>query len=228
MQLHSPARRTMYPRAVHRTSVVALVCCVVACGGDPSRNPTAPDDSNESASRGRIVVSASTMGEFSDPAGYTVLVDGVSRGSIGPNGQFVVQGLIAGQHVISLSEPPANCVVAGSHPRSVLTSIGSIDHVAFSVVCAKVLTWIRVSTNTIPRGYVTPYTVVLDGHAAGPIDPTGAFVLAGVAPGTHSIRLDVPRRCSMQFGFDFFLGYSQTVNLGLGGNRTVAFSVRCT
>src|SRR2546428_11290776 len=72
---------------------------------------------------GDLRVTTTTGGAGTDPNGYTVSVDGVTK-SITVNGSVTYNGLTAGNHSAGLSDVASNCVVSAQNPRTVAVSAG--------------------------------------------------------------------------------------------------------
>jgi len=83
---------------------------------------------------GDLTVTTTTGGAGTDPNGYTVSVDGVTK-SITVNGSVTYNGLTAGNHPVGLSDVASNCVVSGQNPRTVAVSAGNTAQTSFAVTC---------------------------------------------------------------------------------------------
>jgi PKD repeat protein len=83
---------------------------------------------------GDFTVTTTTGGAGTDPNGYTVSVDGVTK-SITVNGSVTYNGLTAGNHSVGLSDVASNCVVGGQNPRTVAVSAGNTAQTSFAVTC---------------------------------------------------------------------------------------------
>src|SRR2546428_6332181 len=76
---------------------------------------------------GDLRVTTTTGGAGTDPNGYMVSVDGVTK-SITVNGSVTYNGLTAGNHSAGLSDVASNCVVSAQNPRTVAVSAGIPSH----------------------------------------------------------------------------------------------------
>src|SRR6476661_862449 len=84
---------------------------------------------------GRIVVTTTTTGEGQDADGYQVQLDETGEGPIGLDDSLPVNGVSAGDHLVTLNGVAANCSVAGDNPRTVTIAPGGVDTAAFAVSC---------------------------------------------------------------------------------------------
>ena len=83
---------------------------------------------------GDLTVTTTTGGASTDPNGYTVSVDGVTK-AITVNGSVTYNGLTAGNHSVGLSDVASNCVVSGQNPRTVAVAAGNTAQTSFAVTC---------------------------------------------------------------------------------------------
>ena len=83
---------------------------------------------------GALQAAAATSGS-NLPAGYTLTLDSVRRGSIGINDSITAGGLTAGSHRAALDDVPSNCSVSGANPRTVPVQANDTARTTFSVVC---------------------------------------------------------------------------------------------
>ncbi len=103
---------------------------------------------------GDLTVTTTTGGAGTDPNGYTVSVDGVTK-SITVNGSVTYNGLTAGNHSVGLSDVASNCVVSAQNPRTVAVSAGNTTQTSFAVTCTT-------PANQPPTAAFTPSCTFLD------------------------------------------------------------------
>lgn len=108
-----------------------LVCSLLsaACEGSPS--PAGP-------ASGSIEVAVSTSGAIAglESHGYSLRLDGVSRGTVGINNTVKFTDLPTGNHVVQLDGLAPNCSFVGANVQSVSVSSGNDALAAFAVACA--------------------------------------------------------------------------------------------
>jgi Tol biopolymer transport system component len=145
---------------------------------------------------GNLRVTAATSGTDLDGNGYTLRVDGGSPVPLTVNGAATVQGLSGGSHSIQLDDAAGNCTVGGDNPRTFNVTTGGLTRdtarTTFSVSCVAVTAVVRVTAATSgidvdPDGYTA---VHVDEGTAQAIALNGTVTFAGLAAGSHSIRLD--------------------------------------
>lgn len=160
------------------------------------------------------------------PAGYDLLLDGVSQGAIAASATHTIEGLAVGPHAVGLSGLPANCALAGANPQPTTVAAGVTTAVSFSVTCtvppAQTGTLTIATTTTGSNLDPDGYQVAVDGGAAQPIGLQGSIVLANVAVGSHSVVLTgLAPNCTLAGP------NPQTVSLLTGATVTLAFAVQC-
>jgi hypothetical protein len=154
-----------------RLLLAATVALYPACGGGDGGGLTEP-------TTGALQVATNTSGAEPDQDGYTLSVDDVESGAIGPAAQRMIADLESGAHRIALSGVSANCEVQGQNPRAVSVVAGQTVSETFAIVCTQpppVTGGLSVTTAT---SGVSPdsdgYTVTVDGNVAGPISAEGS------------------------------------------------------
>ena len=116
-------------RSRRRLLLAATVALYPACGGGGDGGGlTEP-------TTGALQVATNTSGAEPDQDGYTLSVDDVESGAIGPAAQRTIADLEAGAHRIALSGVSANCEVQGQNPRAVSVVVGETVSETFAIVC---------------------------------------------------------------------------------------------
>jgi dipeptidyl aminopeptidase/acylaminoacyl peptidase len=83
---------------------------------------------------GSIEVETVTAGDTLDPDGYSVTVDGVTRG-IGLNDTDTFSGLAEGDYSVELTGIAKNCTTAQPNPQAVSVARGATSPMTFNVDC---------------------------------------------------------------------------------------------
>src|SRR5256885_15652596 len=175
---------------------------------------------------GTLAVTVTPSGS-NTPSGYTVIVDGSSRQSVGANGLVTFIGLPPGSHTVQLSGVPSNCSVSGSNPRSVSLIAGLVATTSFSVSCAAPPPQtgnLTVSTSTSGSNVdADGYTVTVDGNASRSIGTNSSVTFTGLSAGSHTVALSgVASNCTLSGGT------SRAGSVPAGGTASTTFSVSCT
>ena len=202
-----------------RLLLAATVALYPACGGGDGGGLTEP-------TTGALQVATNTSGAVPDQDGYTLSVDDVESGAIGPAAQRTIADLESGAHRIALSGVSANCEVQGQNPRAVSVVAGQTASETFAIVCTQpppVTGGLSVTTAT---SGVSPdsdgYTVTVDGNVAGPISAEGSLAVADLGAGDHLVGLaGVAANCAVA-GTN-----SRTVAVVAGAVVSVAFTIEC-
>ena len=202
-----------------RLVLAASLALYPACGGGGGGGLTEP-------TTGALEVVTATTGADLDPDGYTVTVDDVESGAIGPDARRTIAELAPGAHRVGLSGVSANCEVQGQNPRSVSVVAGETANEAFAVVCAQAppptgglsITTATTGVSPDPDGY----TVTVDGSVAGTIAAEGTLAVSDVGAGDHLVGLaGVAANCSVSGA------NPRPVAVVAGGVVPVAFSIEC-
>jgi hypothetical protein len=199
--------------------LAATVALYPACGGGEGGGLTEP-------TTGALQVVTNTTGTELDPDGYTLTVDDVESGAIGPAAQRTIAELEPGAHQIALSGVSANCEVQGQNPRAVSVVAGETANETFAVVCAQpppVTGGLSVTTATTG---VSPdhdgYTVTVDGNDRGSIAAEGTLGVADLGAGNHLVGLaGVAANCAVDGD------NPRTAAVVAGAVVPVAFSIEC-
>lgn len=213
----SQLRRSRLSR--RRLLLAATVALYPACGGGDGGGLTEP-------TTGALQVATNTSGGEPDQDGYTLSVDDVESGAIGPAAQRTIADLEPGAHRIALSGVSANCEVQGQNPRAISVVVGETVSETFAIVCTQpppVTGGLSVTTAT---SGVSPdsdgYTVTVDGNAAGPVASEGSLAVADLGAGDHLVGLaGVAANCTVA-GTN-----PRTVAVVAGAVVSVAFTIEC-
>ena len=178
------------------------------------------------ATTGTLRVTAATAGPAPDIDGYTLVLDGAERGTIGSTGETTLEGLPAGPHSIGLAGVAGNCLVEGENPRAVTVTAGGTATTDFVVTCQTppASTGSIHITTTTSGGGIDPdgYQFQIDGSGTQPIASSGEATVNNLAVGPHSVLLaGVASHCSVT-GTN-----PQSVSVTAGGIAEAAFSVTC-
>jgi len=85
---------------------------------------------------GSIEVSVTSSG-VDIPDSHRVVVDGGVNQQVGATGSVTFGGLPVGSHEVELTEVPANCLVTGDNPVSVLVDAGNTALVTMNLECSQ-------------------------------------------------------------------------------------------
>ncbi len=88
-----------------------------------------------------------TSGEFLDPNGYRLAIDGTDYGFIDTGGDVLLRRLAPGNHAVSLRGVEANCTPAET-TRTVTVVIDQVAVVEFGVSCVTPMGTVRISAPT--------------------------------------------------------------------------------
>ena len=143
-------------------------------------------------------VTTSTSGEELDPDGYSVILDGMDRGPIGPNAGIRIGELIAGAHAVSLNGMAENCGPVGNYPALPELAAGAVVPIAFAIRCVA-----RADLGAVNVKLVGParkagarYQVVVDGEPRGELGAQTGLLIAPLLPGMHLIEIEgLPEEC---------------------------------
>lgn len=143
---------------------LTLAAGAVAAVGCAPAGPSSPDSTT-----GTVLVQTSTTGPTL-PAGYDVLFDGSTVGSVVANGEIRLPGISPGEYVVEL-QVPTNCAVDGSGSRRVTVAEGTTSEVAFEVACTSLPTGtLALTTSTSGEDLDEDgYEVAIDGTNRGPV-----------------------------------------------------------
>jgi hypothetical protein len=108
-----------------------LLVGLLACGGDPTGDPT----------QGSIKAQVTSSGSPADPDGFFLTIDPNTGTPItvvyeATGGTQTFTGVTAGSHVVELFDVASNCTVNPSALRSVAVIAGQTVSVLFTVTCS--------------------------------------------------------------------------------------------
>jgi hypothetical protein len=199
--------------------LAATVALYPACGGGDGGGLTEP-------TTGALQVVTNTTGSELDSDGYTLTVDDVETGAIGPAAQRTIAELEPGAHEIALADVSANCEVQGQNPRTVSVVAGETVNETFAVLCVQpppVTGGLSVTTTT---SGVSPdpdgYTATVDGNDAGAIAAEGSLAVPDLGAGDHLVGLaGVAANCTVEGA------NPRTAAVVAGVVVSVAFGIEC-
>jgi hypothetical protein len=179
------------------------------------------------ATTGAISVTTVTSGPAPDADGYTVLVDGAERGSIGASNTIVLSTVVPGSYGVGLSGLAGNCKGQAEGLRTVVVTAGSTTPVDFEVNCAALppaAGTLRITTNTSgvdedPDGYA----LAVDARASQPIGVGTTVTLANLPAGVHTVQLSGNESNCTIAGAN-----PRTVTVPDGGTVDMTFTITCT
>jgi Tol biopolymer transport system component len=176
---------------------------------------------------GGLSITATTGGSNPDADGYTIVVDGAERGSLGANATVAVSGVPSGVHAVGLTGVAANCQIQGDNIRSVTVAPGADASVAYTINCAAPPAGagsLKISTATSGSGSdADGYTFAVDGGKSTPIGPSATTTLQNLAPGPHNVQLDgLSGNCAVQGS------NPKSATVAAGASAEVSFTVTCS
>ena len=171
---------------------------------------------------------SAASGSSLDPDGYTLLIDGVGRGTLTGNNPVTTSGLAPGNHSVGLSGVADNCEVQGDNPRLVTVSSGATASEGFNIVCSTPPAGagaIRVTAaSSGPDPDPDGYLATLDGSGPGMAVPTnGSATFPNVPVGSHGVALSgLASNCSVAGSS------TATTAVSSGATADVSFTITCT
>ncbi len=202
-------------KSIRLTRFIFVLAPLAGCGD--GEGITAPRP-------GTLEIVISTSGPEPDADGFTVQIDAGDARPVGAGETFTAPGIAQGSHTIELGQIAANCTVSGPNPQTVMVTSGETARVAFDVVCTATTGSMQVVVNTTGSGLDPDgYTVQIDAGDAQPIGVTASLTITGVAPGSHSVRLDgIAPNCTLPEP------NPQTVDVVAGEAAVATFTVTCS
>lgn len=194
---------------------LAVSAAAVGCEGEGVTPPTT----------GSISITSATSGPSPDPDGYTISIDGATRGALGVNDAVIISGLVPGSHDVGLNGVAANCHIQGDNLQPVTIAPGAQASVEYSIVCAMSPPGtgsLSITTATAGSSLDSDgYTVSVDGAAAQAIGLNETLAIEDLAVGTHALVLsDIASNCHL-------VGENPRMVEVLPGSTTVTFDLNC-
>ncbi|HEX6433618.1 MAG TPA: hypothetical protein VFZ87_05235, partial [Gemmatimonadales bacterium] len=176
---------------------------------------------------GSIEIGATVTGTGSDPDGFEILLDNVTRGPISPNATASLTGITPGMHTLGLTGLAGNCELAGENPRPIAVTAGQTAPVTFSVSCVTpgpATGTLTISTSTSGSDQdADGYSVSLDGGTSQPIGVNSTLTLPNLSSSSHQLELlGVAPNCTVAGA------NPRSVIVSAGQTSTVSFSVTCS
>ena len=207
-----------------------------ACGGADSSIPTGPSSgpSGPSVTRGTLVVSTVTTGEFPNVDGYLLVIDSTAHFSLRPTGTAT---LVAptGHHTLRLRDVPQSCSVVSDTVLDVVVAPADTIAVHFATTCPVPRGYARITVLTTGSPATPgPYDVVYghsdawdgigaDGGKLGELSPGSALVVylpastnTGDDPYLYGFWIDpVPSNCRADITSQYKITAQDTVDVAL-------------
>ena len=121
-------RHPMSLATLARTCLTLAALLTANCSGEwISPSPTGPTI--------LLSISNTTTGEYLDPDGYQIIVDGQDRGGFAINANLTLD-LFAGHHTVQLIGVARNCEMSEAQQQSVVLTAGHAAQLRFTVFCA--------------------------------------------------------------------------------------------
>jgi hypothetical protein len=161
-----------------RAVILSLLAC--ACG-DITALPLPP---------GQLKVINSTTGVPIPAEAYAITLDGVHSSRLEVNGSHVFSNLAAGEHTLELSEPPTDCRISGSNPRTVTAAAGDTVLSVFLVTCIPPNSGsLSIRTATYGKGPERYEVSVDNGLFSEVMGATDRLMLFPAAVGVHMVTI---------------------------------------
>ena len=199
---------------------------VMVAGGGTAQVEFAVTCTLPGPNTGAIDLVVTTGGGGNDPDGFSIVLDGTDRGTIGLNATSRLDGIPAGVHAVGLTGVAANCEVSPGNPSEITVQPGGTARVEFTVTCAAPgpTTGTLEVVTTTGGGGTDPdgFSLLLDGVDRGPIGINTTSRLAALASGAHTIGLTgVAANCQVA-------GENpRPVSVPAGGTVAATFAVTC-
>jgi hypothetical protein len=182
-----------------RALLVVVGIAMTAC-----ENGSGPPEAD-----GEARISVTTTGLDLDLDGYRVIVEGVDRGSISPNGTMQIR-LDAGPRSFALTGIDANCTPDGSGARQATIAEGQVVQVDFTVICTATSGVIGIVVGASGTNLNGAYRVSLDGAHEFPVGLDEPAYVSAMPAGDHVVSLDAPLNCLVE-------NNPQSVSITTGG-----------
>jgi hypothetical protein len=158
---------------------------------------------------GEARISVTTMGLDLDLDGYQVIVEGVDRGSISPNGTMQIR-LDPGPSSFALTGIDTNCTPDGSGARQATIADGQVAQLDFTVLCTATSGVIGIVVGASGTNVNGAYRVSLDGADEFPVGLDEPAYVSAMPAGDHVVSLDAPLNCLVESN-------PQSVSITTGG-----------
>lgn len=171
---------------------------------------------------GALEMTASVVGEGSDPDGFLVVVSGTIEHRLVPGLSVLLNAIAPGEYEVALEGIGPNCTPLGPARQSTTVVAGDTAQVAFEVTChrANGMLVVTVQTNGSDRD-PSGYDVMVDDDSAAAVESDGV-VLVTVPAGDRTVRLGaVNPNCSVE-------PTSRSLAISIGGLATAEFEIQCT
>ena len=190
----------------------AVVWSLSACGGDDLIAPRT----------GQIRVSVATTGAGPDPGPYTLTLDEQPPVPVAPTATITLDA-DRGEHAVALGGVPGHCSVEAGTTRTATVAEGVTAEVAFTVTCSPIPGSVGITVTTVGSLLdADGYLLRVDDREPEPIGVNDGVTIEGLAPGSHSVRLDgVAANCRVES--DNPVAVEVTVDHA----AAVAFAVTC-
>jgi hypothetical protein len=208
----------MPSRSVARVLAVLAMASAVSwlgCGGGGS-DLAGPEP-------GSLDVTIATTGPEPDLDGYMLSIDGAAPEAIAVDASRHTEGVVPGQHTVTLAGLAGNCTVATGAGVTVEVLAGASAAVRFEVACAATTGTIEIVTTSAgsppdPDGY----QLLLDGALARAIGTSATVSIPGAVPGSHTVGLGgLAANCALDGD------NPRAVTVSAGAIAPVAFAITC-
>jgi hypothetical protein len=170
---------------------------------DVGENPEVSFAVECAATNGSILVSASTSGIDRPRRDYRVVIDGGERTSFRWDGSATVDGFLAGDHAVEITNVPSNCATAGGSSLTVSVATGGLTRdtaeVAFEVACSRA--WDLVFSRSSPANVGAIYLARADGADTVLVAPGEE---AEWSPDGTRIVLTTPTVCEYSYYYYYY------------------------
>lgn len=138
-----------------------------------------------------VAVIVDQTGADPDEDGFTVAVDGSPEQPITPGVTHLVSRLEPGAHTVSIGGVAGNCAVDGGAARTAMVTTSTVTPLEFTVTCQAVTGAIEVLVLTSGEDLDSDgYRARVDGGASHVVPVNGGVVIAKLAPGQRTVRLE--------------------------------------
>jgi dipeptidyl aminopeptidase/acylaminoacyl peptidase len=194
-----------------------------ACGDSTGTDPD-PDPQT-----GAITVTTATTGTDPDD-GYSVLIDGTARGTIGPSASVTVSNIAPGSRTVELQGINENCTATGGTSVTVTVTAGETATADFAITCvANAGTLVVTVLTTGVELDADGYGLALEGGTPTAVSVNDTVTLTAPAGAVTITLSDLAVTCDPSVGERSATGTATTTGtVALGGTTNVAFNIACT